>query len=223
MNDTTLQLPEKISRTKDPSLLHRRALRIIKGTARFEDRYIPNHDELIALVETMQNMGCAIVLTMGTWDFFHMGHSEYIRRGKEEAAKLCADAEHLIMIVAVDTDRLTRERKGPKRPFVPENERARMIEQLRSVDIVTLEDKLRELPPKLPHDVRVISQSTNDPVALEAQQRYCTHLVNLPPQLDDSSTARIRRLALEGKLETIEKVEKGLEKLLREIRSEDVS
>src|ERR1700692_1623337 len=98
--------------------IHRRAARILTGKATFEDRYIAEHQELESLIEQLREMGCVIVFTMGVWDLFHIGHAEYIHKGKEEARKKYPDAEHVIMIVGVDTDELTRRRKGPKRPIV---------------------------------------------------------------------------------------------------------
>lgn len=193
---------------KQPTLdlVHKRAQRILKGTAVFEDRFVPDQKELVNLVDVLRSMGCKVVLTMGVWDLFHIGHAEYIRRGKEEALKRYPDADHIIMVVAVDTDALTKKRKGPTRPIVPEDERVRVLSHLRVVDVLTLEHTMGELPEVLPHDVRVISTSTTDIKDIKEQERFCEHLVNLPPQADTTTTARIRQLALDGQLETVKKI-----------------
>ncbi len=201
----------------DPLLL--RAQRILKGTARFEDRFMPDHEELVKLVNIFRSMGCVVVLIMGTWDIKHLGHEDYIALGKDEAAKKYPNAEHIVTVIGVDSDELTRSRKGPKRPFVPEIERARQIAHTRSVDVVTFEYELRVLPGLVPHDVRVISESTNDEQKLKAQGQYCAHLINLAQQLNDSSSARLSRLTLEGRIEAANIVEAALVKVLEDIRS----
>jgi len=200
-----------------------RARRILTNSASFEDRFAANMDELVVLVENLRMMGCKIAFTMGSWDFFHLGHSDYIKKGKEEACKVYPN-EQVIMIVGVDSDVVVRERKSKKgapRPFVKEDERLRQIAHLRYVDIVALEHKLREMPQRLPHDVRIISDSTGDAERLAEQGRYCEHLINLPPQLDDSATARLRRLALEGRAEVLEELEAGLTQLLKKVRGNE--
>ncbi len=196
-----------------------RAQRIISGTARFDDRFMSDHEELIKLVDILRSMGCVIVLIMGTWDLKHLGHENYIELGKDKAGEKYPKAEHVITVVAVDSDELTRARKGPKRPFVPEMERARQIAHTRSTDIVTIEHKLGELPRILPHDVRVISESTNDEKKLKAQGVYCGQIVNLQQQLNDNSSARLSRLTLEGRVEAAEIVEAAMLKVLKEIKN----
>jgi len=215
--DTRVSRPKYRPRKPDPLML--RAQRILSGTARFDDRYMPDHAELVKLVDILRSMGCVIVLVMGTWDIKHLGHEDYIQLGKDKSAQKYPKAEHVVTVVGVDSDKVTRARKGLNRPFVPEVERAKQIAHTRSVDIVTLEYKLRALPRLLPHDVRVISESTKDEKKLKAQGKFCAHLVNLRQQLNDSSSARLSRLTLEGKVEAAQIVETAMAKVLREIRN----
>ena len=197
-----------------------KAMRIIKGSAPFEDRFNPNHDELVALIKTLRSMGCRIVFTTGVWDLFHIGHAEYIQRGKEETIKLYPDAEHVIVVVGVDTDTLTKKRKGPDRPVVPQDERIRVLAHLRSVDILALQTENDQLFRLVPHDVRVISQSTKDLPDLKNMKCQCEHVVNLPPQAETSTTARIRRLSLDGAISVLVSIERRLSRVLEEVRSE---
>lgn len=177
---------------------HSVALRVIKGTASFEDRYQPNVEELVRVVQTLRSMGCCIVFTTGVWDLFHIGHAEYIRCARERARELYPNIDHIIVVVGVDSDALTRERKGPARPIVPEEERLRVLSHLRDVDILALQTKVGQLFRIIPHDVRVVSESTSDLPALEEIKRQCQHLVNLPPQAATSTTARVRQLTYDG-------------------------
>jgi D-beta-D-heptose 7-phosphate kinase/D-beta-D-heptose 1-phosphate adenosyltransferase len=204
----------------EPDPQHRQAMRLMKGTATRQERYIPDLQELVGVIEHLRSMGCVVVLTMGVWDLFHIGHAEYMEKGKLAAAEKYPDAEQVILIVGVDSDALTKERKGPKRPIVPETERCGIIGHIRSVDIVTLETSLGFLHKHIPHDVRVISTSTKDLTADAETTRYCAELVNLPPQAETSTSARIRTLVIDGGLEALKRMKTGLEKLIAEVENE---
>lgn len=201
--------------------LRQRATRILKGTATYEDRYFPNHEELIDVLADLRSRGSVIVFTTGVWDLFHIGHGDYIQKGKDEAARFYADAEHIVMVVGVDTDVLTRERKGPLRPIVPEDERCRVLSHLRSVDIITPQYKLNQLYGIIEPHVQIVSTSTKDlPPDLEEAKGHCAHLVRLPPQAETSTSARIRRLATDGKIETLERLTTRLLGVVEEVRNE---
>src|SRR5581483_4103234 len=95
------------------------------------DRFLPSHTALARTVEDLKQQGHKIVLTQGVYDLIHEGHARYL-----QAAKAHGD----VLIVGVDSDELTRLRKGPNRPIVPEQERINMLLHLRHVDIVTVRE-----------------------------------------------------------------------------------
>ena len=64
-----------------------------------------------------------IVYTAGTWDLFHIGHLNIIKRAKGYGEKL---------IVGVSTDELVFSYKG-KKPFIPFNERIEIIKSIKYV------------------------------------------------------------------------------------------
>ena len=201
--------------------VQRRALRIIKGTATFDDRYVPEHEVLKQLVGVLRAMGCTIAATIGTWDLIHIGHLQYIALGKEEAGRLYPDTEHMIMVVGVDTDDLTRKRKGPTRPIVQQDERLKVLGHQRPIDVITLQYEFDQLYSVISPDVQIVSTSTKDlPADLEKVKCHCKHVVNLPPQAETSTSARIRRLTIDGANAVLLKVEKGLTKILQEVRDE---
>ena len=70
--------------------------------------------------------------TQGTYDLFHVGHLNLLKRAKEQCDYL---------IVGVNTDRLVKEYKN-KDAIIPEEERARIVESLKYVDKVVLTDTL---------------------------------------------------------------------------------
>lgn len=152
--------------------------------------FIPDYNELGQMVQALRIMKQTIVLTQGTWDMFHTGHIRYL-----EKAKQAGD----ILIVAVDSDRMTKERKGPKRPFDPEEERIAVIRSLRSVDIVTFkdnnDDKLDTLRVVRP-DIFVVSMSTGPEIQddIDKFKEFAGEVVNLPPQSSTTTTAKFRRL-----------------------------
>jgi cytidyltransferase-like protein len=201
-------MPKKIITGKyKPSIvnpLHQRAMRVLKGNASFGDRFFLKHHELVAVIKMLRSMGCVIVFTTGVWDILHIGHCKYIQEGKDEARKLYPDADHVIMVVGIDTDAFTRARKGPNRPVVSEDERAGMLGYQRAVDIIVPQYKADQLYKLVEHDVRVISVSTKDLPNQKEIKRYCKHLVNLPPQAEVSTTIRIRSLMLDGRREQVE-------------------
>ena len=131
-----------------------------------------------------------------------------------------------ILIVGVDTDELTRKRKGENRPVVPENERLRMLTFLRSVDIVTLrtlpasEEDIDYLHKVLRPDVFIMSLSTKDfPVEKETEvKKYVGHVEIFKPQAETSTSARIRHLMIDGVVELEQRISKTVRNFVDEMK-----
>lgn len=73
--------------------------------------------------------------TTGVFDMFHIGHLNIIKKAKEQCDYL---------IVGVTTDELCYKRKK-KYPIIPESERVAIIEELKSVDRVILQDSMDKI------------------------------------------------------------------------------
>lgn len=71
-----------------------------------------------------------LVLTSGTFDLLHIGHLNYL-----EQVKLHGD----VMVVLLSGDGRVKARKGPKRPIIPEVQRARILDALKVVDYVFID------------------------------------------------------------------------------------
>jgi cytidyltransferase-like protein len=198
----------------DPIML--RVQRILRGSATFDDRFVADHNELLEMAKIFRSMGCAMAYTEGVFDLFHIGHGDYLQLGKDAATKACPHAEPVVLVVGVDSDALTKERKGPKRPITPEGERCQILGHLRSVDIITVLHEPEVFNRQLHPDVRIISESTGDNPDKEDMRRFCGELVCLPPQRQTGNTATIRNLALEGGAKAIENVRQKLIKILEE-------
>jgi len=167
---------------------------IFKQESNVKTRYISDYKELDALVKHLKQGGYKIVLTQGVYDLIHEGHAKYL-----EAARSLGD----ILIVGVDSDALTKKRKGPNRPIVPQNERLNMLAHLRPVDVLTLrhvKDDIGALIRLVKPDVYVASESTTDftKELRDIYKPHCKKIVVLPPQATTSTTARIRTLTIEG-------------------------
>ena len=178
-------------------------------------RLINDHTKLKATVESLKTLGMKIVLTQGVYDLIHEGHAAYL-----EKARSYGD----ILIVAVDSDELTRMRKGPKRPIVPQAERVNMLLHLRHVDLVTIKEAthgLGDIIKLIRPDVMVFSSSTTDVPTEEAKsyEQYCGKIEILPPQGTTSTTARVRNLTIEGAETLAKEVSELITKFLDQIKA----
>lgn len=168
---------------------------ILSHSSKVEDRLVPELKQVAAIVDDLKRMGYRIVLTQGVYDMIHEGHARYLER-----ARSLGD----ILVLGVDSDELTRKRKGPTRPVVPQTERLQMLSHLRCVDILSVRevhhdigDLIRTVKP----DVLVTSTSTNDfnkDDQFAVYKKYVGEIVVLPPQAATSTTARVRELTISG-------------------------
>jgi D-glycero-beta-D-manno-heptose 1-phosphate adenylyltransferase len=105
-------------------------------------------DEMLGERERLRAAGLRLVFTNGVFDLLHVGHVRYLA-----AARSLGDA----LLVAINSDRTTRQLKGPDRPITNESERAEILLALRQVDYVTIFDDVspRSLIAKVLPDVLV--------------------------------------------------------------------
>jgi D-beta-D-heptose 7-phosphate kinase/D-beta-D-heptose 1-phosphate adenosyltransferase len=76
--------------------------------------------------------GERIVFTNGCFDLLHVGHIRFLAHARATGDRL---------VVGLNTDRWVRALKGPGRPVIPEQERARLLAALERVDAVVLFDQ----------------------------------------------------------------------------------
>ena len=88
--------------------------------------------QLLAKVASWKSQNQKIVFTNGCFDLLHAGHVTYLEAAKKRGDKL---------ILGLNTDRSVSAIKGPTRPVVHENDRARVLAALESVDAVILFDE----------------------------------------------------------------------------------
>lgn len=86
-------------------------------------------DDIGALSDALKILGKSIVTTNGTFDLLHVGHVDSL-----EHSKSLGD----VLIVGVNSDESVKRYKGPLRPIVPVEERAKMLASLSCVDYVVI-------------------------------------------------------------------------------------
>jgi rfaE bifunctional protein nucleotidyltransferase chain/domain len=153
---------------------------------------IPRH-ELASLIDQLRAEGKRIVFTNGCFDILHRGHVEYLA-----AARQLGD----VLIVGLNSDASIRRLKGPDRPINPQDDRAAVLDGLRSVDIVTIfeEDTPAQLIAIVEPDVLVKGGDYTEATVVGADVvRARGGQVVIVPLLEGRSTsaliARIRAMA----------------------------
>lgn len=96
-----------------------------------EDRVLVR-EELAKRVMMWKANGERVVFTNGCFDLLHIGHITLL-----EQARRCGDR----LIVAINSDASVSRLKGPTRPIVSQNERARVLAALAAVDGVVIFDE----------------------------------------------------------------------------------
>ena len=89
---------------------------------------IKNWEKVKEIRERFRSEGKKVVFTNGCFDILHQGHVDYLNK-----AKALGD----VLIVALNSDDSVKKIKGEKRPIVKGDERAFIVDNLKSVDIVT--------------------------------------------------------------------------------------
>ena len=164
---------------------------LFADASNFELRFVPDYDRITEIVAALRVLRVNVVLTMGTFDILHEGHSMYL-----EAARGFGD----FLIVGVDSDEKVRRRKGAWRPAVPELERLRMVTHQRGVGLVTLKaaDEPRwSLINAVRPDVLVATADTYSPDEIaELESKSCGRVEVLERMATVSTSARLRLLQL---------------------------
>lgn len=187
---------------------------ILAGGFELTNKFIPDYKELDYIVSRFKDSGYAIVLTQGVWDMFHVGHSRYLK-----AARSFGD----VLVVGVDSDALTREMKGPDRPFDTFEDRAELLAGLSFVNILTRRDVSQhqyDLIKIVRPNVLVMSKTTSsftdqDKTALAEHCGRIEHLEAQAPPASTSTTAKIKRLQLRGAQELAGEINRAVEGVLR--------
>jgi rfaE bifunctional protein nucleotidyltransferase chain/domain len=164
---------------------------LFADASNFDLRFVPDYGRITEIVAALRVLGLKVVLTSGTFDILHEGHSMYL-----EAARGYGD----FLIVGIDSDEKVRARKGAWRPAVPELERLRMVTHQRGVGIVTLKhvnEPRWALINAVRPDVLVATADTYTAAEIaELEEKYCGRVEVLERLATVSTSARLRLLQL---------------------------
>lgn len=142
-----------------------------------------------AFAREVRRGGGRVALANGCFDLLHAGHVAFL-----EQARAAADA----LIVGVNSDGSVRRLKGPERPVVAHQDRARVVAALRAVDrVVVFEEEtaaalIEAIRPDL--YVKGSDYSLERLPEREAAQRVGARIVLVPLLPGRSTTGLLGRL-----------------------------
>ena len=95
----------------------------------YTEKILPSHQDLMKVLDAKRNKGEKIVLTNGTFDILHVGHTRSLIDAKKNGD---------ILVVAINSDESVKKYKHPSLPIIPQRERMEMLSALHCVDYVTV-------------------------------------------------------------------------------------
>jgi rfaE bifunctional protein nucleotidyltransferase chain/domain len=95
-------------------------------------RKILTRTELRDVLMERKGNGEQVVFANGCFDTLHVGHVRYLEGARKEGD---------LLVVGVNADASVKNLKGPGRPILDEDARAKLVAALRSVDYVVLFDE----------------------------------------------------------------------------------
>ncbi len=149
--------------------------------------------ELAVILRKLQMDGRKIVFTNGVFDILHRGHIEYLNQARELGD---------FLVVAVNSDASVKRIKGESRPVVPEEDRAFVVSNLKSVDYVCVfgEDTPYEVIKLLQPDVLVkgADWKVEDVVGKDIVEARGGKVVTIEYMKGRSTTNIINKIISEG-------------------------
>lgn len=141
-------------------------------------------DAAVSRVNEWKESGETVVMTNGTFDLLHAGHTGYLEWARTQGDRL---------VVGLNTDASIRRIKGEKRPLVAEKYRAGLLAALESVDLVVLfdEDEPAELISRILPDILVKAEDWSHYVSGREVVEGHGGEVRLAPMTEGLSTSAL--------------------------------
>src|SRR5450830_1016762 len=158
---------------------------LLKALVSEDSDKICDKAQLIELVKQWKENHQKIVFTNGCFDLLHAGHVTYLEGAKKTGDKL---------ILGLNTDRSVSALKGPSRPVIHEQDRARVLAALAAVDAVILFDEdtpLRLIDAIRPDIIVKGDDYTEDQVVGGTEVKSWGGSVKLIPLVQGRSTSNI--------------------------------
>ena len=119
------------------------------------------------------------VLVNGTFDVLHLGHLELLEFAKQQGNWL---------IVAIDSDRRVKEKKGSSRPVNTQHERIIMMSSIKWVDEVCVFDTDQDLIDLVKNTDVLVKGSDHEHTSVIGRE-HCAQLIFFP-RIDGYSTTK---------------------------------
>ncbi|MBW1712840.1 MAG: D-glycero-beta-D-manno-heptose-7-phosphate kinase [Deltaproteobacteria bacterium] len=149
--------------------------------------------ELKAVVDRLKSQSRRVVFTNGCFDLLHPGQVHFLNQSK---------AKGDILIVALDDDVSVARLKGPGRPVIGQEERARMMAALDCVDLVTVfaTEELPALLARLRPDVltKGANYAEEEVVGQETVKKAGGRVVLIPLQGRETTSGLLGRIQGQG-------------------------
>ncbi len=151
---------------------------------------IYSREELVKARHRWREAGKTVVFTNGCYDILHPGHVRLLEKSR---------AQGDVLILALNTDDSVARLKGPTRPLLDQDQRARMVSALAAVDAVTFfsEDTPRELIAEVLPDILIKGADWAHFVAGREEVEAAGGKVLLLPLEPGFSTTNIEKELLE--------------------------
>jgi rfaE bifunctional protein nucleotidyltransferase chain/domain len=124
------------------------------------------------------------VWSNGCFDLFHYGHLKMLEFASEHGDEL---------FVGIDSDNKVKQSKGNHRPFVPQNQRAELIENIKFVDKVFVFDSQKELKDIIKNNDIDIIVIGNDYIDKHVVGEEYVKQVVFFPKLQNISTSSLEK------------------------------
>jgi len=170
-------------------------------------RIFQDYNQLAEKIASCKQLGLKIVLTSGTFDLFHVGHSRYLEKAKQYGD---------FLVVGVDSDKKVKGKKGPHRPIVNEEERMEILCHSRHVDIVFLkqvEDPKWHLIKTIRPGILIATEREYKEKDLDDLREFCGDIILLKSQAITSTTAKVRSILIEP----ADKIKERLKTVVEEV------
>ena len=121
------------------------------------------------------------VFVNGTFDILHRGHLELLEYAKSQGD---------VVVVGIDSDDRVREKKGPPRPINNAEDRAYMLQSLKTVDHVVLfgsDEELEKCIRVTSPDIMVVGSDWENKTVIGSMYAAEVHFF---PRLEDYATSK---------------------------------
>lgn len=179
-------------------------------------KIISDYKKIPCLVSKYRKAGKKIVLTSGSFDMLHIGHCRYLCDAKKFGD---------VLFVGVDGDEKIKNRKGPDRPIVPEDERLEMLTYIKDVDhpvLKNLKEPKWSLIKLIKPDILIAIDETYTRDQLEELEKFCSEVRILGRRATTSTSAKIRLVQIGAEKKVTKTISKRMistmEKIIEELK-----